>query len=271
MTLEKVWINTILSTLLISAVSFSGILFLALRKKLLNKTVFILVSFAVGALFGNSFFILVPESFHEMDAGPTIGLLIVAGLLFLFVVEKFIHWYHNHDMRHIKKVKAIGPISLLTDTVHNFTDGILVAAAWMFSPETGISTTIAVLLHEIPQEIGDFGLLIHAGFSRKKALLLNFVAACSAILGAALTLLVGQHLSNISIYILPVAAGGFIYLAGSDLIPELQRERSVKKSLLQFISILAGLALMYYVQTTHEHSHNVEHEHTTSPHMHHIE
>jgi zinc and cadmium transporter len=125
----------------------------------------------------------------------------------------------------------------------------------MASPEVGIATTLAVVVHEIPQEISDFGVLLHAGFSKRKALFLNFIAACSAILGGVLTLTLGNVSETILTYILPFAAGGFIYLAGSDLIPELNRERSVKKSLIQFAAIIAGLVLMFYISLHHEHHH----------------
>lgn len=250
----QVWVIIIISTLLVSAVSFSGALFLSLNKRLLQKIVFVLVSFAVGALLGNVFFILVPESFHEIRNGQTIGLFVLSGLLMMFIIEKFIQWNHNHDHQ-IKSISALGPVSLVTDALHNFTDGILIAASWTISPEVGIATTIAVLLHEIPQEISDFGILIHAGYSRRKALLYNFIAACTAIFGALLTIVAGKYLSGISIYILPIAAGGFIYLAGSDLIPELQREKSKRKSLLQFLAIVAGLGLMFYINSNSEHSH----------------
>lgn len=265
----NIWINALVSSFIVSVVSFSGALFLSLNKKLLQKLVFVLVSFAVGALFGNVFFILVPESFHEIKNEQTIGLLVLTGLLLMFIIEKFIHWNHTHDLQQIKAVSALGPVSLVTDALHNFTDGILIAASWMISPEAGIATTIAVLLHEIPQEISDFGILIHAGYSRKKALLYNFFAACAAIFGALLTLIAGKYLAGISIYIMPIAAGGFIYLAGSDLIPELHREKSKRKSLLQFVAILAGLALMFYINSNSEHTHAISEDCSIEKHHHH--
>lgn len=266
--MNDIWINTLVSTFIVSVVSFSGALFLSLSKTVLQKIVFVLVSFAVGALFGNVFFILVPESFHEIKNGQTIGILVLSGLLMMFILEKFIHWNHNHDLHQIKTISAIGPVSLVTDALHNFTDGILIAASWMVSPELGVATTIAVLLHEIPQEIGDFAILIHAGYSRKKALLFNFFAACTAILGSIITLIAGNYITGISIYIMPIAAGGFIYLAGSDLIPELQHEKSKRKSLLQFLAILAGLALMFYINSHSEHSHAISEDCSIENHHH---
>ena len=249
----NVWIGALGSTFLVSLLSFSGVLLLAMRAKQLKKVIFILVSFAVGALFGNTFFMLIPESFHQIGDSQTIGILIISGLIVMFVLEKFIHWHHNHNVSDEEVKAPLGYISLITDSLHNFTDGVLIAAAWMASPEVGIATTLAVVVHEIPQEISDFGVLLHAGFSKRKALFLNFIAACSAILGGVLTLTLGNVSEKMLTYILPFAAGGFIYLAGSDLIPELNRERSVKKSMIQFAAIIAGLALMFYISLNHEH------------------
>jgi len=254
--MNNVWIGAVGSTLLVSLLSFSGVLLLAMRTTQLKRMVFILVSFAVGALFGNTFFMLIPESFAMIESSQMIGLLIVSGLVVMFILEKFIHWHHCHNVSHDHDEAPLGYISLVTDSLHNFTDGVLIAAAWMASPGVGIATTLAVVVHEIPQEISDFGVLLHAGFSRKKALFLNFVAACAAILGAIITVMLGSVTEKLIVFILPFAAGGFIYLAGSDLIPELHRESSVRKSLIQLGAILAGLTLMFYISLHHEHSHS---------------
>lgn len=257
--MSEVWIYTIISTLFISLLSFSGVVFLAFQPKVLKQLLFVLISFAVGALFGNAFFLLIPESFHHVGNDKLTGILIISGLLFMFILEKFIHWRHNHSIdetveQHPAKPSALGYISLVTDGLHNFTDGVLIAAAWMVSPEIGAATTVTVLLHEIPQEISDFAVLIHAGFSRKRALWLNFISACTAVLGGVFMLLVGHFTEVATYYILPVAAGGFIYLAGTDLLPELHREKSTKKNLIQFAAILAGLILMYFISNNHSHA-----------------
>lgn len=260
--MNEIWINALLSTVIVSVASFAGALFLAFKIKLLQKIVFVLVSFAVGALFGNAFFILIPESQEMLGNSLQMGLLVVGGIVLMFIVEKLIHWQHNHNVEGIKHEAPLGYISLFTDGLHNFIDGILIASSWMVSAEIGLATTLAVIAHEIPQEISDFGILIHAGFSRKKALFFNFLAACTAIAGAIGTLLLDTLLTNISTYILPLAAGGFVYLAGSDLIPELHREKSVRKNTLQLIVMLMGLALMLYIGQNHEHHHEHHHEHT---------
>jgi zinc and cadmium transporter len=283
--MSEIWLYAIASTVLISLLSFSGVLFLAFQQKVLRQIIFVLISFAVGALFGNAFFILLPESYLHIPDAKLAGILVVTGLLFMFILEKFIHWRHNHSIDEEEgahKPAPLGYISLITDGLHNFTDGVLIAAAWMVSPEVGIATTTAVLLHEIPQEISDFGVLIHAGFSRKKALMLNFFSACSAILGGVFMLILGHLTEVATYYILPVAAGGFIYLAGTDLLPELHREKSNKKNIIQFAAILAGLMLMHFISLNHSHGHNNEstgqethvhdescgHEETVTPELH---
>jgi zinc and cadmium transporter len=141
----------------------------------------------------------------------------------------------------------------MADGIHNFTDGILIAAGWMAGPEIGMATTLTVILHEIPQEISDFGILVHAGFTARKALWLNFYAALAAILGTVVTLLAGSAIESLSNYVLPIAAGGFIYLAGTDLMPELNKDRSRINSLIQLAMIVAGLALIFFFSGDHSH------------------
>ena len=252
--MTNVWINAIVSTLVVSLISITGIFFLALKTDKLQKIVFVLVSIAVGALLGNVFFHLIPESFETIENKGLIDILALTGILSFFIMEKFLHWHHGHDVGHLDHhPKSYGYISLMADGLHNFTDGILIAAGWMAGPEIGIATTITVVLHEIPQEISDFGILIHAGFTAKKALWLNFYAALAAVLGTVITLMIGTKVESLSHWVLPVAAGGFIYLAGTDLMPELNKDRSSRNSLIQLMMIIAGLALMYFFSGGHSH------------------
>ena len=252
--MNHIWINALVSTLLVSLISITGIFFLTLKAHKLQKFVFILVSLAVGALLGNVFFHLIPESFETIENRGTIALLILAGILAFFILEKFLHWHHGHDVEHLENhPKSYGYVSLMADGIHNFTDGILIAAGWMAGPEIGMATTLTVILHEIPQEISDFGILVHAGFTARKALWLNFYAALTAILGTVITLLAGSAIESLSNYVLPIAAGGFIYLAGTDLMPELNKDRSRINSLIQLAMIVAGLALIFFFSGDHSH------------------
>ena len=241
------------SVLIVSLISFTGLFFLSVKDRLLKSVIFILVSFSVGALFGDAFVHLIPEAFESGISGSVISAFILTGIIIFFVLEKFIHWRHSHVEtdeiceyhREERPIKPAGYMILLSDTAHNFLDGIIIAASYMVSVEVGITTTIAVVLHEIPQEIGQFGLLIHYGFSKFKALLFNFYSALSAVLGAVVALLLGSKIDGFTPFIISIAAGGFIYIAGSDLVPEIHKTSDPKKSTIQFISILGGIALMF--------------------------
>ncbi len=254
--MDITWFYAILSALVVSLIAFVGVLFLSFRIEKLKKIIFVLVSFAVGGLLGNAIFHLLPESYEQINNPLQVGVLVLAGLISLFMLEKFLHWRHDHSLEpDVQEIKSLGYISLFADGFHNFVDGILIASAWMVSPEIGMATTLAVISHEIPQEISDFGILIHAGFSKKKALMVNFLAACTAVLGAVLTLILGVFVQHLSVYVLPFAAGGFIYLAASDLIPELHKDKSKRNAVIQLGMIIAGLALMYLISMDHSHFH----------------
>ena len=241
------------SVLIVSLISFVGLFFISVNEKILKGIIFILVSFSVGALFGDAFVHLIPEAFESGISASVISAFILLGIIIFFILEKFIHWRHSHteadEVCEVHKeetqVKPAGYMILLSDTAHNFLDGIIIAASYMVSVEVGITTTIAVILHEIPQEIGQFGLLIHYGFSKFKALLFNFYSALSAVLGAVIALLLGSKIEGFTPFIISIAAGGFIYIAGSDLVPEIHKTSDPKKSAIQFISILGGIALMF--------------------------
>lgn len=251
--------ETLLSVIIVSLVSFSGLLVIALREKQLKAIILELVAFAVGGLLGGVFLHILPEVNEKLGFGMLVGLLLLGGFLLGFILEKFVHWHHCHgshcdhgesgghaaEKKHLAMhAKPFAMLNILGDAIHNFVDGILIAAAYLTSVPVGVATTAAVILHEIPQEIGDFAVLIHAGWSRWKALMMNFASALTAILGAALTLLIGVKLKGYVPYVLPVAAGLFIYLAASDLVPELHKETKPGRSIAQLLSVIAGIAVM---------------------------
>lgn len=242
----QVWTYTLASVALVSVASLAGVFTLSLKKDLLRRILLFLVSFAVGGLFGDAFIHLLPESFRIFGLGPMTPLCVIGGILVFFVLEKFIRWRHCHDDTcechgHTKPVVAM---NLVSDAVHNLIDGMLIAASYFVSIPLGLATTLAVVLHEIPQEIGDFAVLIHGGLSTKKALLFNFLSALTSVLGAALTLMIGPHIHDFAQILLPITAGGFIYIAGSDLIPELHHEVRARISFWQLICILLGIGVM---------------------------
>lgn len=250
----EVWVNTLLATLAVSAIAGIGIVFFVLKHDVLKRIMFIMVSFAVGALLGNVIFHLLPEIFEDHTSESVMGLALAAGLLLFFITERVFHWHHQHNLEEnpCGHEHSFGYVTLMAESIHNFTDGVLIAASWLTSYEIGMATTIAVMLHEIPQEISNFSILIHAGFKKRKALLFNLFSACTAIVGAIITLLVGQSAHDIIPYILPFAAGGFIYLACSDLIPELHKQ-PFRTFVLQLIAISAGIVLMMVMSTGHSH------------------
>jgi zinc and cadmium transporter len=234
----------ILSVIVVSLVSLIGVFTLSLKEERIRKYMFILVSLAVGALLGDAFIHIIPEAFEVSANATTTALCIIAGILIFFIIEKFLHWHHHgEDLEH-DHVHPVGKLILISDGVHNLIDGIIIGAAYLVSIEVGVATTIAVILHEIPQEIGDFGVLLHAGYSKQKALWFNFLSALSAIVGVVIALVIGEN-SNVFINsILPIAAGGFIYIALSDLIPELNKIKSGKQSIYQILVVIIGVLAM---------------------------
>ena len=235
---------TLLSVFIVSLVSLAGVLFLSLKTSLLKKMLMVLVSFSTGALLGNVFLHLIPEVIEEH---PENLAWVLVGILFSFIIEKFIHWRHCHDIECATHVHPVGPLVIIGDAVHNVLDGILIATAYLVSIPVGISTTIAVLLHEIPQELGDFAVLIHSGMSKSKALLFNFFSALTAFIGVGLVIVLAQSITNIEMILLPLAAGNFLYIAGSDLIPELHKDTRLKGAAIQLSMMIAGIGIISLV------------------------
>ena len=232
------------SALLVSLISFVGVLTLFVNAERVKKFVHLLVGLAVGTLFGDAFLHILPEAFENGTNSTIIGSLVMAGILGFFVLEKVLHWHHSHTIDDNEHPRPIGYINLSADLVHNFLDGILIGVSYLAGVSVGVATTIAIVLHEIPQEIGDFGILLHAGFSRGRALFFNFLTALLAVLGTGVALAVGTAAANFVPFVLPIAAGGFLYIAGSDLVPELHKEKTVLRSITQFLSIVFGFFVM---------------------------
>jgi zinc and cadmium transporter len=233
------------SVLLVSLVSLVGIITIGLNKEFLNKTLLYLVSFSAGALFGDSFIHLLPEAVKEFGFGIEVSLYLLSGIVVFFLIEKIIHWHHCHGYpAGTCPHKSFTYMNLIGDGIHNFIDGMIIAGSYLVNTTTGIATTIAVLFHEIPQEIGDFGVLIHGGFSKKKALAMNFLSALTALIGAVVVIVLASVTEDLQKFLIPFTVGSFIYIAGSDLIPELHKEYELKKSLGLLIAFLAGIAVM---------------------------
>lgn len=234
------------SVLLVSAVSFVGILFVGRHDHGMEQKLFLFISFAIGALLGDVFIHILPDIAAEGgDAFPVASLIVVGGILGSFVLEKFIHWRHCHTVDCSDHVHPLGMVSLVGDAAHNVVDGILIASSYLVSVPTGLATTVAVILHEIPQEVGDYAILLHSGYTRRRALFLNFLTGLTALGGALLVLLLHASLSDVERYLLPLVAGNFLYIAVADLLPELHKQTKIAHSLLQFIGVLLGIMLMF--------------------------
>lgn len=239
-----IWLYTIASVVIVSLISLVGIFFLSLNRERLQKILLYLVSFAVGGLFGDAFIHLLPQAFQGETDHLLISLLILAGICLFFILEKVVRWRHCHISNSKTHIHPVVPMNLIGDGLHNLTDGMIIAASYSLDFSLGLATTLAVILHEIPQEIGDFGVLVYGGLSVKKAVIFNFLSASTAILGAVIALLVGSVVAGFSSIILPIAAGGFIYIAGADLIPELHHEFNPKTSVKQLAAIVSGIGIM---------------------------
>ncbi len=233
----------LVSTFLVSTISIIGILFLVLRKKLLDKILLMLVSFASGSLLGGAFLHLIPEALSPYD--EIMFIVILAGILVFFLLEKSL-WKHCHEKE--CPVHPFAYLNLFGDGLHNFIDGMIIAASFLVSIPLGTATTIAVISHEVPQEIGDFGILVYGGISKNQALVYNFLTAITAIAGATFTYAFYEFIPKMA-YLLAFAAGSFIYIATTDLIPEMRKERKPTVSFAQFILLLAGIILMWLLKT----------------------
>ena len=240
----SVVLYTLISVLVISLLAFIGIISFTVNAKRLKTVLVYLISFSAGALFGDAFIHLLPEVVESYGFSLIVSLGVLGGILIFFVLEKIIHWQHCHLPITEEHIHFFAYMKIIGDALHNFIDGIIIAASYVISIPAGLATTLAVALHEIPQEIGDFGVLIYGGFSRSKALILNFISALTAVLGAVLALWATTVVEQIEMFLVPIAVGGFIYIAGSDLIPELHKETRLRRSIMQIIAFLLGIGVM---------------------------
>ncbi|MEM4271760.1 MAG: ZIP family metal transporter [Candidatus Pacearchaeota archaeon] len=235
----------IISTFLISLIAFIGIITFALREKLLEKLLLVLVALSAGALMGGAFLHLIPEAIERFTIASVFIYLLIGFSLF-FLIEKVLHWRHCHKGK--CKIHSFAHMNLIGESVHNFIDGLIIAASFVINLPLGIASTIAVAMHEIPQEIGDFGVLVYGGYKKGKALMLNFFVALSVVLGGIFGYFFLEQVNALTGFLIPFAAGGFIYIAASDLIPELRRETEIDKSLTTFGVFIIGLAIMLVVR-----------------------
>jgi len=237
------------SVTLVSFISLIGALTLVIKEKILNNVLFSLVGFSAGALIGGAFLHLLPEALSQTNS-VVIFLYVILGFTLFFLLEKILYWRHCHEGK--CPIHMFTYLNLIGEGVHNFIDGLIIAASFIISVPIGIATTIAVISHEIPQELGDFSVLIYGGFSKFKALFWNFISALTAVFGALFSYFFITYVENIASPLIPFTAGGFLYIAASDLIPELHKQPEFKKSVLSFILFLIGVSFMGFMKIIFE-------------------
>lgn len=244
----------ILSGTIISILALTGIFALYIKQQVLDELLLILVALSAGTLIGGAFFHLLPEAIKEI---PDFNIFpyVLIGYLTFFLIEQSLHWHHCHKGMHDKP--TFHYMNLVGDAIHNFIDGLILAASYVISIPIGIATTLAVAAHEIPQEIGDFGVLVYGGFEKKKALLINFIVALSVILGGIIGYIIIQTAEQLALFLLPFAAGGFIYIAATDLLPEIRKEKDIKKSIILLEFFILGVLLMFVVNGIFHHAHHI--------------
>ncbi len=242
-----IWI--LIATFIDGLIAFIGVFSLWLKEKVLNKILLILVAFSAGGLLGGAFFHLLNESLENLSSYESFIYLIFGFSLF-FLIERFLHWHHCHKGK--CDVHTFTYLILFGDGIHNFIDGLVIGASFLISIPFGIITTLIIIGHEIPQELGDFGVLVYGGFKKIKALLYNFLSQLTCVLGGLFAYFFSQTLS-LSTLLLPFAAGGFIYIAASDLIPELHKEPNLRRSIISFTFFLLGITFMVLIKLFFEH------------------
>ena len=228
------------ATLLDSLIALVGVFSLWVNDRLLKDILFSLVAFSAGALLSGALLHLISESLVVLPP-DTAFIYLMAGFSAFFVMEKFLYWHHCHngDCTTHPYIYLI----LIGDAIHNFIDGLVIAASFVVDVRFGVVTTLMIISHEVPQELGDFAVLVYGGFTKKRALLYNLISQTTCIIGGVVGF-AASSVSQFSVYLLPVAAGGFIYIAASDLIPELHKEVNPKKSVLAFMFFVVGVAFM---------------------------
>jgi zinc and cadmium transporter len=246
---------TVIATFLISLLSLVGIYTLSISESRLHSILNFLIAFSAGTIFGAAMFDLMPEAVEQVDANIVFP-IIAFGFVFFLFIERGLYWYHGHGHKHEfssiehkndpeEIPKSFAYLNIFGDFVHNFIDGMIIAAGFINGISVGIATSIAVAFHELPQEMGDYGILVYAGFERRKALVYNFAAALSIVAGGLFGSFFISVVSELSSWMIAFSAGAFLFLSASELIPEIHDDRSWKKSLIQIVFLLLGMITIY--------------------------
>lgn len=234
----------------VSLISLIGVFSLLLKDKLLENLIFVLIGFSAGALIGGSFLHILPETL-ETNSSDKVFLFVLLGFILFFFLERYFYWRHCHEG--VCDIHAFSYLNLIGDGIHNFSDGLAIGSSFIIDIRFGLITTLLVVLHEIPQELGDFGVLVYGGFSKAKALFYNFISALTCIIGTVLGFYLSSVFTHFSQFLLPIVAGGFIYIASCDLIPELHKQPGLKRASLSVTAFSAGILFIYLSRFFHGH------------------
>lgn len=244
------FIWAIAASVAVSLVSLIGIFTLLLKEHFLHKILILLIAFSAGALIGGAFLHLLPEAL-EITAPEKIFPCLIVGFIAFFILEKYLHWRHCHEG--ICSVHAFTYLNLIGDSIHNFIDGLVIGSSFIVNVHFGVITSLVIIFHEIPQEIGDFGVLLYGGFSKFKALFYNFITALTCVLGTVAGYFISEYMGNFTAFLLPFTAGGFIYIAACDLVPEIHKQMGFKKSIASIITFLGGIIFIYLARLMNTH------------------
>lgn len=236
----------IISTIVISLASLVGIFFISMREEHLHKIIIRLVTFATGVLLGGAILHLIPEAF---EAHINASLWVLGGIVVFFILEKFFFWRHCHNG--ICDIHPFSYLNLAGDGIHNFVDGTIIAASFIVNIKLGFVTSVIALAHELPQEIGDFGILVYGGFTKRKALFYNLLCSMSCILGGIAAYFVSARIQNLTSVLIAFAGGNFLYISLVDLLPELRKVGSLKESIMQLVLLVFGVFLMWLLRFVH--------------------
>ncbi len=239
-----IFFYALISVTVVSLLSLLGAIFIVFQRKLIESLTTYMLAFSSGILLGTTFYDLIPEGYIHIQ--ESIYTWVIVGVVTFFILEKFIHWHTHVEEAEVDKgsKKHVAYLTLIGDGIHNFLDGAIIGVTFLTSIPLGITTTIAVVAHEVPHELGDFFLLIYGGFSNKKALWYNFLSALTAILGTIIIFVFSKEILRFSPYLVGFAAGNFLYIAASDLIPELHQKHHVVTSIIQTVCLVASIILI---------------------------
>lgn len=267
----ELWLVVLFWSLIGSVFSLVAGFLLIAKKISLSKVQRIAVPFAAGSLLAASFLDLMPEAYEHGEAA-TVAMVMLAGFLLFFILERFLGWFHHHHT-HEGEEKGVHPtvgLLIIGDTLHNFIDGLVIGAAFLIDVPTGIVVTLAVAAHEIPQEVGDFGLMLSYGLSRKRVVLVNVISAIATVVAAMAVVAIGGNMATLEPYLLALAAGFFVYIAASDIIPTIHAETKLRIANIQTLIMIGGIVIVgLLISSSHSYIETEHHDtdaHETSQH-----